>query len=226
MRAESKKPRGLGAKRQKPKAERVIPSLAGYGAWLILLLAACGGEDHTPKPRGYFRIDLPEKSYQPYSEACPFEFDMPVYARMVPDTTQDTHPCWMDMTMPEFNASLHLSYWPVNSEEMFRDLTEDARELAYKHTVKASSIDEYAIRFPERDLYGMLYDIKGNTASWLQFYLTDSTDHYLRGALYFREKPRLDSIKPVLDFIHADIDTMIRTFHWRRSGVTWRSPGK
>lgn len=119
------------------------------------------------------------------------------------------------MDFPEFNATIHFSYWPVGSEKMLYQLVEDSRDLAFKHTIKASAIDEQLIIQPEKDLYGIIYKIRGNTASSLQFFLTDSTSHYLRGALYFNEAPRIDSIRPVLDFIRQDIDTLINSFEWR-----------
>ncbi len=65
---------------------------------------------------------------------------------------------------------------------------------------KPTAIDEGVIAYPERNIYGTYYSIDGNTASSIQFFLTDSTKNYLRGALYFNEQPRQDSIQPVLDF--------------------------
>ncbi|HYH55261.1 MAG TPA: gliding motility lipoprotein GldD [Anseongella sp.] len=186
-----------------------------YVLSLVLALPACRQPGHTPKPRGYFRIELPEKAYQPYGGACPFSFSIPVYADVVPDKSAEAHPCWMDLDFPQFNAKLHLSYWPVRSENMLHELMEDSRELAYKHTVKATAISEEMIVRPEKDIYGLLYRIEGNTASSLQFFLTDSSRHYLRGALYFHEEPRLDSIRPVLDFIRQDIDSLVTSFQWK-----------
>lgn len=178
------------------------------------LLPSCSS-DYTPKPRGYFRIDFPEKKYQTYSSDCPYTFEFPVYAEVVPDRNRDAKPCWLDVSYPGFNGRIHLSYQPVSSEKQFNQLTEDARTFAFKHTVKATAIDEAVISYPDRKVYGIYYSIGGNTASSVQFYLTDSTRNYLRGALYFNEEPRLDSIQPVLDFIKKDIDLMIKTFKWK-----------
>lgn len=184
---------------------------------LIGLFAACQPSNHTPKPRGYFRIEFPDKAYQPYPDSmgCPFTFRVPVYAQLIADTSESGHPCWSDLAFPRFNARIHFSYMPVNSEEMLYQLVEDSRDLAFKHTIKATAIDEQLIVDPERDVYGIVYAIRGNTASSLQFFLTDSTRHYLRGALYFHEEPRIDSIRPVLEFIREDIDTLLSTFRWR-----------
>lgn len=178
------------------------------------LFSACGN-DYTPKPRGYFKIDFPKKEYQTYNDNCPYSFDFPVYSKIVPDSSRNSKSCWIDVAYPQFNGRVHLSYQPVTSREVFNELIEDARTFAFKHTVKATAIDERYIAYPEKRVYGTYYSIDGNTASSIQFYLTDSTKNYIRGALYFHEEPRLDSIQPVLRFIEEDINRMIKTFRWK-----------
>jgi gliding motility-associated lipoprotein GldD len=180
----------------------------------LLALSSCQN-DYTPKPRGYFKIDLPEKKYQQHDAGCPYTFEYPAYARIVPDSSSEAKSCWIDVAFPQFNGRIHLSYHPVTSEEVFNALVEDSRKLAFKHTVKATAIDEATINFPDKKVYGVYYSIDGNTASSVQFFLTDSTRNYMRGALYFHEQPRLDSIQPVLDFLKKDIDVMIRSFNWK-----------
>lgn len=185
-----------------------------YIAFFILLIfSSCGG-DYAPKPRGYFRITYPEKSYRTYNGTCPYTFQYPVYAVIAPDSAAQAEPCWQNINFPQFNATLHLSYHEIDSKKTFNALVEDARTFAFKHTSKATSIDEGRIEDREKRMYGIYYTIEGNTASSVQFYLTDSSRHYLRAALYFNEEPRADSIQPVLRFIKKDIDVMIKTFHW------------
>ncbi len=184
-----------------------------FGLFVVCCLCSCQ-QHYAPKPRGYFRIEFPDKQYQPIAAGCPYTFDIPVYAEMVPDRSADAQPCWADIHFPQFNARIHLSYMPVSSQANFNELVEDARTFAFNHTVKATAIDQQRIRRPETDVYGLKYEISGNTASNIQFFVTDSTRHYLRGALYFHEKPQLDSIQPVLDFIKADIDTLIGSLRW------------
>jgi len=183
---------------------------------VLLFLAACGGNhDYSPKPRGYFRIAFPKKEYQDYNAGCPYSFSYPKYAVIEPDRTKDAKPCWINMQFPQFHATLHLSYQPVTSKKVFNELVEDARTFAFKHTVKATSIDEGVIGYADRKVYGVYYTIDGNAASSAQFFLTDSTKNYLRGALYFNSEPRLDSIQPVLNFIKQDIAVMIKSFKWK-----------
>ena len=182
----------------------------------LLLFCACGSNNnYSPKPRGYFRIPFPEKKYQTYTGGCPFTFDYPTYAIIEPDSKAGAKPCWLNMQFAQFGGTLHLSYEDIASPKEFNELTEDARTFAFKHTVKASSIDEGVIAYPNRKLYGIYYTIDGNTASSAQFFLTDSTRHYLRCALYFSTEPRLDSIQPVLNFVKRDMDVMIKTFRFK-----------
>jgi gliding motility-associated lipoprotein GldD len=182
----------------------------------LLIITACGGSpDYTPKPRGYFRIEFPDKKYQSFKNNPFYSFDYPVYAKMYLDSVDGYHPNWYNLTFPQFNAKLHISYYTMDSKIELNKLVEDSRKLAFKHTVKATGIDEGKISVPERNLYGVFYTIDGNTASSTEFYLTDSVNHFLRGALYFNEKPQVDSIQPVVDFIKTDIDKMIKTLTWK-----------
>ncbi|NRF41670.1 gliding motility lipoprotein GldD [Pedobacter foliorum] len=181
---------------------------------LIMLLSACTGNNYSPKPRGFFNIEMPKKVYKTFNNGCAFSFDYPVYAEMVKDNSKDTRPCWYNLSFPQFNGRLHLTYYDVSSKKEYEGLVEDARTFAFKHTVKANSIDQKLINFPDKKVYGVYYAIEGNTASSVQFFLTDSTKHYFRGALYFNERPQYDSIQPVVSFIKKDIDRMISTFKW------------
>ncbi|MCX6257402.1 MAG: gliding motility lipoprotein GldD [Bacteroidia bacterium] len=168
---------------------------------------------YTPRQRGYFRIDLPEKKYRTYTEDCPFRFDYPVYAVIRPDENRNAEPCWINVCFDNFKAIIHLSFKKVNGN--LESMTEDAHSFVYRHTIKADAIDERRISLPEKKVYGILYDIKGNAASSMQFYLTDSADHFIRGALYFSVKPNKDSLAPVIGFVRKDIENMINTFEWK-----------
>jgi gliding motility-associated lipoprotein GldD len=188
----------------------------------VLFLAACSSTpDYSPKPRGYYRIVFPEKSYRKFDTIYPFTFIYPKYAYIEKDMHPQQHDkllnmkYLLNMQFPQFNGTLHLSYETITSPKVFNELTEDARTFAFKHTVKATGIDEGIIRNRANKIYGVYYTIDGNAASSIQFFVTDSTKNYLRGALYFNTPPRLDSIQPVLNFVKKDIDTMLKTFRWK-----------
>jgi len=185
----------------------------------ILLIIVAGffagcGNNYVPKPAGYPRINFPERGYQTYTSQCPFTFRYPTYANIAKDSSAGAEPCFLDMKFPQFNATLHITYKDVSSAKNFFQMSEDARTFAYKHTVKAEDIIDSQIVRPNK-VSGMFYDIEGNTASSLQFYVTDSVHHYIRAALYFNSRPNKDSLAPVIRFIHTDLDTLVRSLRWK-----------
>lgn len=182
-------------------------------ALLILTISACNKNTYTPKPHGYFRIDFPEKDYQEFQIEAPFTFEQAVYTKAVPDQSARAEPYWYNIQIPANNATIHLSYKKVNNN--LHLLTEDSRELAYKHSIKASSIAERVYTNESKNVYGTTYNIKGNTASPFQFHLTDSTNHFIKGSFYINEHPNYDSLQPVIEFIEEDILHLIETFSWK-----------
>ncbi|MBL7967982.1 MAG: gliding motility lipoprotein GldD [Prolixibacteraceae bacterium] len=186
---------------------------------LLVGLILTGGfscrKEYVPKPRGYFRIEFQEKSYQlAYSSAFPYRFEIPVYSQITPDEDKRAEPYWVNLKVPAHKAELHISFKAVNHN--LARLTEDSRSLAYKHSIKADAINERVFVNPEKRVFGTIYLIDGNAASPLQFYLTDSTRNFLRGALYIREVPNIDSIRPVIDFLTTDVIHLIETTEWVR----------
>lgn len=179
---------------------------------LSALWSCSSRNNYIPKPRGYFRIDFPEKQYQLYESDCNFRFQYPVYGKIVPFNGGSAGPCWLNIEFSDFRSKIHLTYKEVNNN--LAEYTEDIRTLANKHIPKADDIIEIPVINREKDVYGMIYDIRGNTASSFNFYLTDSSENFLSGALYFSSKPNKDSIAPVNAFLVKDIQHLIETFEW------------
>lgn len=174
---------------------------------LVLLIAACGS-DYTPKPSGYFRIDLPDKEYQPSLLDCPFTFEYAQYAHI--NNRQEN--CWFDLEFTPYQGTLHMSYKTV-SKDLNRHI-EAARDLAYKHSRVAEAISEQPYQNKDKKVYGMVYDFEGKTATAMQFYLTDSSQYFVRGALYFNTEMN-DSITPVSDFLKADLYHLVDSWEWK-----------
>lgn len=182
---------------------------------LCLLLTFSCKEEYIPKPRGYFRIDFAEKEYLLIdSPQLPYRFEIPQYGRLEEDKGRISEPYWVNLKIPQHRAEVHISYKKVENNLM--ELTEDSRTLAYKHTIKADAINERIFVNEQKNVFGTIYQIDGNAASPLQFYLTDSTSHFLRGALYIREVPNIDSIRPVIEFLTPDVIHLIETTEWTR----------
>jgi gliding motility-associated lipoprotein GldD len=183
---------------------------------LAFILISCDEGDavYSPRPRGYFRIDFPDKKYQKLNEDCPFNFEIPVYARAKKYERKDAQPCWYNIEFPQFKATIHLSYKPVKKN--IANYIDTSHYFAKTHQSRATGIEETVVIRDSAKVYGLLFSIDGNVASSLQFYLTDSTRHFLRGSLYFNSKPNIDSIKVVLDFLKKDILHLINTTQWKK----------
>lgn len=170
--------------------------------------------EYTPKPKGYFRIDFPENEYVYFKNEFPYSFEFSKFAEI---DIYNRDSLWINIEYPQYMAKIHISYKVIDNKaensNIFKYL-EESRKLVYKHTIKADAIGEIPWIDTEKKVYGILYDIKGNAASPINFVLTDSTDHFFRGALYFFVEPNKDSLAPVVEYIRKDIIRLIESFEW------------
>ena len=167
-----------------------------------------------PKPKGYFRIDLPEKDYVKVDTLQRYAFEAPGYALLTNDPFAPEEKNWVNVEMPLFKASIHLTHKDV--KDNLGEYLEDVHTMLTKHLQKANGMNDSLIFNPDRKVYGMLIEMDGKgVATPLQFYLTDSTANFVRGALYFNFVPNNDSMQPVIESIRQDIDKMIGTFEWK-----------
>ncbi len=185
-------------------------------AFAILVVAfSCDRQsNYLPKPRGYFRIDLPEKVYSKVDTLEKYSFECPQYALVTPDPYSPDEKNWVNIEMPQFKGSIHLTHKPIDGN--LGEYLEDVHTMVIKHLQKANGVRDSLISNEEHDVYGLLIEMDGKgVATPLQFYLTDSTRNFVRGALYFNFKPDNDSMQPVITFIRKDIDHLIETFEWK-----------
>lgn len=184
-----------------------------YLSLFVVFISSCI-EEPVPKPRGYFRIDLPNKEYRKIDKLpFPFTFDLPQYAHANLTRYYDGDSNFLDIDFEGFGSRIHMSY--MNADTNLPKLLNDSRTLVFKHVEKAQDISEELIYHDEQNVFGTFYGIDGNAASGSQFYLTDSSRHFLRGALYFNVRPNFDSIAPVQAFIKKDILRIIESLEWK-----------
>ena len=176
---------------------------------------SCDNDDnYLPKPRGYFRIDLPEKSYTKVDTIERYSFECPQYALVTPDPYSPYEKNRINIEMPAFKGSIHLTHKPVTDN--LGEYLEDVHTMVTKHLQKANGVHDSLIVNKEHQVYGMFIEMDGKgVATPMQFYLTDSTRNFVRGALYFNFLPNNDSMQPVINFIREDIDHLIKTFEWK-----------
>jgi gliding motility-associated lipoprotein GldD len=185
---------------------------------LTIFFAACNSE-YTPRPRGYYKINLPRKEYTSFEQpGYPYTFEYPVYGTVMKDSLFfDQHPenpYWINIDFPTLNARMYLSYKEIGKNKL-DSLVNDAFTMSYKqHTYIASAIQPQEFKTPNSSS-GVYFTLKGNAATGNQFFITDSTRHFLRGALYFAATPNADSLQPVNDFLKKDLWHLINTLKWR-----------
>lgn len=190
--------------------------------WLCIFCAApflftgCNGEEtYTPKPKAYNRIDLPEHSYQQLPDSFPYTFEYSTHAKILPDTSWIAEPYWINIYYPEMEANIQLTYKPVEgSETKLNEHFRDSYKLTAKHQIKAYAIEEGIIRTPSGKA-AVVNELSGEVPSQFQFFTTDSTQNFLRGALYFRSSTQNDSLAPIIEYVKKDIIHMINTLEWK-----------
>lgn len=184
----------------------------------LLLISGCKKEaeqTYIPKPKGYNRIDLPAHSYRPLTEAHPYTFEYSKYAVVEPDTFKTAGKDWIFINYPQFKANIQITYKPLNNNPaLLRAFIDDSYKLASKHQIRASSIQEQRV-LGKTGRTALLFKIEGDVPSPYQFYTTDSTGHFLRGAIYFPTATKNDSLAPVIDYLQADMLQLLNTLEWR-----------
>jgi gliding motility-associated lipoprotein GldD len=188
--------------------------------FLTISISSCQPDDYIPKRRGFFSVDLPkEHQYQNFDKAgFPYAFEYPVYGTISSDSLffdkKPENPYWINIDFPSIGGTIYISYKSINPGQSLEKLLEDAHFMSFYHTKKADYQNEYSFH-NEHGVHGFVYEWGGDAASKYQFVATDSTKHFIRGALYFNTTPNADSLKPMNDFLRKDIDHMLQTLSWK-----------
>ena len=185
------------------RKQYIIPFLL-----LALTLSSC--QRHaTPKPYGYFRIDTPDTAYHYASLAnYPYTFKLSDNAQVTPHFFEGEN-YWIDIVYPSLNTTIHCSYKPIRNN--LRTLSRDAQEFLFSHSTIASAIPAQEFAHPEQRVYGVYSELHGNTASPMQFILTDSIEHFFRASVYCNTIPNQDSLAPIYDYIRHDVSTIMES---------------
>ncbi|UYZ61810.1 gliding motility lipoprotein GldD [Hymenobacter weizhouensis] len=189
---------------------------AGWAVPLLLLAAGCSSTpDFTPKPKGYNRIDLPPHAYQQLAPGHPYTFQYSRYARILRDSSYLAQPHWINVYYPQLQANVQITYADLRqNNRLTNKMLEDARKLTSKHQIKATAIDESVLKTPA-GMRVSVFELQGDVPSQYQFYTTDSTRHFFRGALYFRTATANDSLAPVIDYVKKDIIQLLNTLKYQ-----------
>ena len=209
-----------------------------YSLFISLCLACVSCSTPTsPRPYGYYRITTPDTAYTDFQSSIlnsqfsilnsqssilnsqfsilnyPYTFSVSRNAIIQPQEKENER-YWINLYYPSLNATIHCSYKPVHNN--LRELTNDALEFVYRNASFATAIPEQDYSHPEANVYGVLFDLEGNTASSCQFFVTDSTRHFFRASVYCNCPPNADSLAPVYQYLRTDIIKMVETFQWTK----------
>jgi gliding motility-associated lipoprotein GldD len=182
----------------------------------IAVLALSCSRDYQPKPRGYNRLILPETSYQVSPDTLPYQFEYSKHARFMKDTSWLRERHWIEIYYPELEATIHITYKQVNhNQKLLKEFLQDAYVLTAKHQIKAYSIEETIVKTPHGKTV-VVAELDGEVPSQFQFTTTDSTQNFLRGALYFNVPVQNDSLQPAIEYMKKDVMHLINTLRWTK----------
>jgi len=192
-----------------------------------LLFMACNSPYTVGKKRAYFDIQFPAKSYQSFNQSgYPYTFEYPTYAVIKKDSTffQDkVDDWWINIDVPQFGGRIHISYKAINERNRFDSLVEDGFKMAYRQHINMATGIQDSLFTTRAGIKGIYFNLGGNTATANQFFVTDSTKNFLRGALYFDATPNADTLGVVNEFLKKDLLHLINTWQWRTAATDKKS---
>jgi gliding motility-associated lipoprotein GldD len=198
-------------------------SVKKFSAALAFILTGCFAvilvsckKDYSPKPIGYNRLDLPEPAYRALPDSLPYFFEYSTHAKLLDDTSAISERYWVEIYYPEIKANVHLTYKKINhNNQLLKEFLHDAYTLTAKHQIKAHAIDEAIVTTPSGKT-AVIAELEGEVPSQFQFTVTDSSEHFLRGALYFNTRVQNDSLAPAIVFMKKEIMHLINTLEWKK----------
>jgi gliding motility-associated lipoprotein GldD len=194
----------------------------GINQYFLVVIFACSviscEHNYMPKPVGYNRLILPEHAYQSLPDTLPYTFEYSKHARLLADTSKIREKFWIEIYYPEMKSNVHVTYKRIgHNKKLLEEYLKDAYTLTAKHQIKAYAIDEVIATTPKGKT-AVIAELEGEVPSQFQFTITDSTENFLRGALYFNTKVQNDSLAPAIAYMKKDLMHMINTFEWKNVG--------
>jgi gliding motility-associated lipoprotein GldD len=188
------------------------------GTFCIILSLSTGCQrEFLTKPMGYNRLILPPPSYRSLPDSLPYTFEYSRHAKLLRDTSSIRERFWIEVYYPELKSDVHITYKKLNHDKkLLKEYLNDAYTLTAKHQIKAYAIDEVIARTPSGKT-AVIAELEGEVPSQFQFTITDSTENFLRGALYFNTKIQNDSLAPAIAYMKKDIMQMINTLQWKNN---------
>lgn len=182
--------------------------------FILFFLFGCEG-DYLPKPLGYNRIDLPERAFVDLEEGKPYTFQHSIHALIEADSFNLAETAWINLNYQSLGGKVHLTYLELDTKgKDIKTVVNDAINLTAKHQIKAYGIEESIMMTP-KGYTGVAAELSGEVPTQFQFFVTDSTKNFLRGALYFNTAMKNDSLAPIIEYIKVDMAHLINTLEFK-----------
>lgn len=181
----------------------------------ILLCGYSCSADYSPKPVGYPHINIEEATYVLHTGCSDFGFDINENATLSLLPSPKNEQLLFNLVYPELNTLVYCSYHVTDALGIER-LTEETMELLQLQGLRAERFSKEEFANPEEGKFAEVYTLQGKVSAPILFYLTDNDSRFLRGTLQFDTVVNQDSIAPVIDYIHKDIQVLIETFQWKK----------
>jgi gliding motility-associated lipoprotein GldD len=195
--------------------------MSGLTSWvlslifLMMALTSCNNREYLPKPLGYNRLVLPDPEYQALPDSLPYFFEYSKHGKLLADTSAISERYWIEINYPELKSTIHVTYKALhNDEKLLREFLDDAYKLTSKHQIKAYAINELISRTPSGKT-AVIAELEGEVPSQFQVTITDSTQNFVRAALYFNQKVANDSLAPAIEYMKKDMMHLVNTLEWK-----------
>jgi len=173
----------------------------------FLALSACKEENVLPKPKAMLRLEY-ERPSAGLVETDYFTFEANTSATVDQKNKQS-----VVLEYPDMKAAIFLNYRGVEND--LNRLMRDAHKLSGEHAAKADGIQQKLFENFDAKVYGAFYEVTGDAASQAQFFVTDSLNHFVTGALYFKTRPNYDSIYPAAKYLQNDMGRIMESLRWK-----------
>jgi len=179
-----------------------------YFIFSLLFIIALNGcqEEVLPKPKAQLRLEYPRAEYGEFN-AGNYRFQMNNFSTVVRKGNGS-----LNLDYAGMKGSIFITYKKV--QDNIGTLMTDAQKLSIEHARKADGILPHPFVNGDDKVYGTYFEVVGDAASQAQFYVTDSTQHFITGSLYFYTKPNYDSILPAASYLQNDVRKIMETIEW------------
>jgi len=188
---------------------KIITSL-----FLFALVFSCSEEVYIPKPPTHLKIDLPDHKYKNFIDSNRYRFEISnLWSLREKFNANDSLIFYLGK---EIDGDLHFQYSKIDSTNSLGKLINQTFGKVDFHKIRAKQMIDTNFIFKDKKVFGTLFEFVGNSATNFQFYLTDSTENFVRSELLIRRTPNYDSLQPTLNYIKKDLIHLINSFEWKK----------